>query len=144
MQSRGTFLLERDAGSRLCVASPGGAAPRSGHAINYLISADRPTLPGGRGIPGGGFGLRGPGAGVICRGAGCGEPKPKKSRNDGVACAGCYGATGGFFGASLGGAIAAAAPGVPDALGLLPSGVVAAIGVSPLACSRPTSRRGQA
>ena len=72
---------------------------------------------------------------------GCGEPKPKKSRIDGVACAGCCGG-GGFFGASFGGAIAAAAPGVPGAAAP-PSGVVAATGVSPLACSRPTSRRGQ-
>ena len=63
-------------------------------------------MPGGRGTAGPGFGLRG--AGASCRGAGCGEPNPKNSRNDGVACAGCCCGPG-FF-AAANGAIALLTP----------------------------------
>src|SRR5580704_5808850 len=90
-------------------------------------------LPGGRGtlVPRGG--------GASWRGGGGLPPNPKKSRSPG-ACA-CPGGCGFFaaFGNPAVGATPAAAGAAPE-----PSvGVVAAIGVSPLDCSRPTSRRGQ-
>src|SRR6266705_2522347 len=81
--------------------------------------ADRPTVPGGRGGPGArsGGGWRGA------------FPKPKNSRN-----AGLPDWTGRSFFAGFGG---------PPGAATVPSGEVDATGVSPLACSRPTSRRGQ-
>src|ERR1700682_2293027 len=81
--------------------------------------ADRPIVPGGRGGPG----ARG---GGDWRGA---LPKPKNSRN-----AGGPDWAGGSFFAGFRGAAGAAA---------VPSGEVDATGVSPLDCSRPTSRCGQ-
>src|SRR5882672_4938732 len=82
--------------------------------------ADRPTVPGGRGGPG----ARG---GGDWRGA---LPKPKNSRN----AAGVPDWAGRSFFAGFGG---------PPGAATVPSGEVDATGVSPLDCSRPTSRRGQ-
>src|ERR1700733_9746228 len=105
-----------------------GPAPRSasrndGYRVKkFGADAARPTLPGGRG--GGGAG----------RGRCAGDaPRPKKSPTEGAA-AGWIGRS--FLGFGGGGvAITGVAP---------PSGEAEATGVSPLACSRPTSRRGQA
>ena len=93
-------------------------APRNDgrqRAKNPGTEAERPTLPGGRGA----VGARGGG----WRGV---APKPKKFRNDGKPGRSFFG-----FG------------GAPGAT-IVPSGETEATGVSPLACSRPTSRRGQA
>src|SRR5579863_4315836 len=96
--------------------------------------ADRPTLAGGRGTLGPGAGLGG--GGCTCRGGGA--PKPNRFRNAG----GAAGAGGGL------GCPATGRLGFCDAAGAaaagVPSGETEATGVSPLACSRPTSRRGQA
>src|ERR1700722_5862192 len=92
-------------------------------------------VPGGRGTPvprDGGAAWRGGGAGL--------PPSPKKSRSPGARA--CPGGCGGFF-AALGNPAVGVAPAAPGAA-LAPSlGVLAAIGVSPLDCSCPTSRRGQ-
>src|SRR5712671_6318570 len=93
---------------------------QSSHRIKKSgTEADRPTVPGGRGGPGArsGGGWRGA------------FPKPKNSRNAGVPDW-----TGRSLFAGFGG---------PPGAATVPSGEVDATGVSPLACSRPTSRRGQ-
>src|SRR5271168_2786983 len=101
-----------------CATLPGGT------------DAERPTFAGGRGTAGPGA----RGGGGPCRGW---PPRPKKFRSaGGAAWSGAPGwaAAGRFdFCAAVGGVV----PGVP-------SGETEATGVSPLACSRPTSRRGQA